>query len=217
MSNSFFNTWSPYANQVGASTGISPNTILAQWALESGYGSSNAAQNYNLAGISPGGTLASYGSPDEFVSAYTGLLQNNFPGALNTGNDVSAFNNGLLNGTNGSYYTSSPSDYLSNLTQIANSLGGVNVPDYGTFQQGQPGITAPGPNTVNSGTSLSPGGATGWLASLETYISGGFFRFAIAVIAFILIAVGLASLISGKSPLSTLKSKVGKAARIAAL
>ncbi len=71
----FVSQYLPYAVQTSQQTGLPVDFILAQSALETGWGSSNAAQNYNnFFGISPGGSLASYGSPAEGFSAFGNLL-----------------------------------------------------------------------------------------------------------------------------------------------
>ncbi|MCY0900238.1 MAG: glucosaminidase domain-containing protein [Firmicutes bacterium] len=52
----FLQQMMPYANQVAHSTGLSPALLLAQWGLESQWGTSTAAQqNHNLGGIKPWG------------------------------------------------------------------------------------------------------------------------------------------------------------------
>ncbi len=64
----FIRQMQPYAKQVAASTGLSPAVLLSQWALESNWGTSQAArQNANLGGIKPWG---SYGPGQD--SAYAG-------------------------------------------------------------------------------------------------------------------------------------------------
>jgi hypothetical protein len=98
---SFAATYGPYAQQAGTKLGVDPNIILGQWGMETGW---QTPASGNLAGISPGGKLASYSSPQAFTDAYTSTISNNFPGAVGAGSNAQTFNNGLVNGTYGSYY-----------------------------------------------------------------------------------------------------------------
>ncbi len=68
----FVRQMQPYANQVSKSTGLSPAMLLAQWGLESGWGTSQAAtENNNLGGIKPWG---SYGAgTDSKYAGYSSL------------------------------------------------------------------------------------------------------------------------------------------------
>lgn len=71
----FVTTYLPYAQQASADTGLPVDYILAQAALESGWGTSNAAvTGNNFFGISPGGSLASYSNPAAGFSAFSNLL-----------------------------------------------------------------------------------------------------------------------------------------------
>lgn len=59
----FINEVLAYAQEGKAQTGVLVSVILAQWACETGWGSSDYfSQGHNPAGISPGGSVASYGS-----------------------------------------------------------------------------------------------------------------------------------------------------------
>lgn len=112
----FLNTYGPYAAQVGQQLGVDPTTILNQWRLESGSGTSQAARTgFNLAGIGGEGNLRRYNSPADFATDYTNIMKANFPKVLNTGTDTVAFNNGLINGRVGKYYTGDPNAYLAAL------------------------------------------------------------------------------------------------------
>jgi hypothetical protein len=63
----------PLAQQVALQTGIDPHLVLAQAALESGWGQRATGQNFF--GIKPGGTLAKYGSMEESFQAYADLMK----------------------------------------------------------------------------------------------------------------------------------------------
>lgn len=61
----FINETLPYAQRGKAATGVLVSVILAQWACETGWGSSDYfSQGHNPAGISPGGVVAAYPSLD---------------------------------------------------------------------------------------------------------------------------------------------------------
>ena len=73
---SFVQQYYPFAQNVSSQTGLPVDFILGQSALETGYGQSNAAVNYNnFFGIKPGGTLAQYSSVQSGFDAYANLLE----------------------------------------------------------------------------------------------------------------------------------------------
>jgi hypothetical protein len=68
---SFLEQMTPYAVEASGPTGFRPSVILAQWADETGFGTSKQwVDGHNPAGISPGGRLASYPSIAVGVGAY---------------------------------------------------------------------------------------------------------------------------------------------------
>ena len=153
----FYQTWSPYAIQAGKTLNVDPQIILKQWALESAHGTSNAAKGYNLAGLSPGGKLATFQSPQDFANYYTNTIQNNFPAATNAGSDPNKFNAGLVNGRIGRYYTADANTYGAALgAKFDPSLPAGPVTG-GGGQSGQ-GSSAPGtqvkPMTTDDLTSI---------------------------------------------------------------
>lgn len=80
----YLNEMLPYAMQASNSLGIDPNLILAQWAHETGYGTSNVSQNNNHGGIKYTGRSpyqagkanghATYSSVDQFVKDYVRVM-----------------------------------------------------------------------------------------------------------------------------------------------
>jgi len=82
----FFNQYSPYIQSAASQSGVSSETIAAQWANESGYGKSKlAVDSHNLAGIKysphsttakriPGSDFAAYDSYADFVTDYVRVL-----------------------------------------------------------------------------------------------------------------------------------------------
>jgi flagellum-specific peptidoglycan hydrolase FlgJ len=71
----------PYAVEASKKLNVNVEIILAQWALESGWGASQAFLNqHNAAGIEKkSGPLASFASWDEFVLAYIQAMTNDCP------------------------------------------------------------------------------------------------------------------------------------------
>lgn len=181
----FAQTYGPYAQQAGSRLGVDPNIILGQWGIESGW---HTPSTGNLAGISPGGRLASYSSPQAFTDSYVTTIQHNFPNATNTGSDASAFNQGLVNGTYGVYYqgneaasrglrTPTQGDqnaYLASLQTAQNN----NLVQYSSGEAPNTGTTlasntpdTSGQGYGSNGTSTTGGGGASYTdpTTLQTY------------------------------------------------
>lgn len=71
----FIQKFTPIAQDISQRTGLPVNYVLAQAGLETGWGTSRAAGNNNFFGISPGGQLASYATPQAGADAYVALMQ----------------------------------------------------------------------------------------------------------------------------------------------
>lgn len=127
----FIAQYQPVAEKVGAALGVAPESVLAQWGLETGWGKSVIPGTNNLGNIkdtSGGGVAAidnqtgsvdkyrKYDSPEAFGLDYVGLIGGNkrYAAALNTGDDTTAFANGLKNGG----YAEDP-DYVRKLSATA--------------------------------------------------------------------------------------------------
>ncbi|HMA12896.1 MAG TPA: glucosaminidase domain-containing protein, partial [Steroidobacteraceae bacterium] len=138
----------PAARAAAQKLGVDPEVVVAHAALETGWGRSvptgaDGKPSFNLFGLKAGSrwsgdtslattneysggrmhsTLASfraYGSPEQCIQDYTGMLQSSprYAAALNTGSDVAAFARGLQQGG----YATDP-DYVSKLTAVAARL-----------------------------------------------------------------------------------------------
>jgi len=138
----------PQAQAAGRELGVDPHAIIAQAALETGWGTSQPADesgaSHNLFGIKAGGRwqgasvasstteyesgLASeqvarfraYGTAQESIDDYVTLLRDNprYAAALNTGGDVQAFATALQRGG----YATDP-DYANKLVAVTRSIG----------------------------------------------------------------------------------------------
>lgn len=94
------------ANGVSLQTGIPTVNILGQWGLETGWGSSFAGAN-NYGNVSPGGSVASYTTPQAGANAYANTISKY---NVNT-SSASAFANSVASGG----YATDP-NYASKLT-----------------------------------------------------------------------------------------------------
>lgn len=128
----FASAWAPYAAQVGQSRGIDPNVLLAQWGMESDYGTNRGSQQNNVAGVTANGVpgqWASYSSPQAFSDAFSDLLARNYSGTTGTGSNTMDYVQALGSGRIGSYYGSQSADsYAAALQGAANRIAGV-APD----------------------------------------------------------------------------------------
>ena len=177
----FVSTYYPDALAASQQTGISPSIILAQAAQETGWGTSSAALNQNnFFGISPGGNLATYNSPQEGFNAYANLL--NTPNYSSKLSGVNLSDPGGVVGAlvAGQYNTADP-NYTGAVTQITGTvqqiLGNLGLPDgnnggnpFATSSGGigtteaTPGLSTP-TNAPGTSDPVQPnsGGVLGWL------------------------------------------------------
>lgn len=140
---SFVAQMSPFAKEASAATGIDANVIMAQWGIETGWGSSYQwTQHFNPAGIGITGPSVqgqNYGSVQGGVQAYVDFINNNSryqavkaaqgPTAQaiamgNSGWAASGYNSG---GGNGSALLSTMSSLGVNVDQAQAAAGGVTA------------------------------------------------------------------------------------------
>lgn len=130
----FATEYRPIAEKVGARLGIDPGILISQWGHESGWGKKTVGKyNFgNIKDVTGKGPRAhdkiegsrssykSYESPEQFAEDYTKLIEKNFPKAINTGNNVNAFSEGLKEGVKGPYATDKK--YAEKLTNTYTNL-----------------------------------------------------------------------------------------------
>jgi peptidoglycan hydrolase FlgJ len=161
----------PHAEAAARELGVHPNNLIAQAALETGWGRSQPGGNsHNLFGIKAGANwngdrvqanteefagetatridadFRAYGSARESVEDYVRLIRDNprYAGAVNTGSDVQAFANALQRGG----YATDP-DYARKLVSVAAEVGQRIAAD--SFKSGsQEPIPAQGPMRMSS-------------------------------------------------------------------
>lgn len=216
---SFISTWFPWAEQAASQIGVATDTVLAQWAVESGWGTNTGASADNNPGAlmdSTGNALEDYSSPSAFVSDYVSTIDNNFSGAVNSGSDVQQFVSGLTNGKNGTVYfgnASVASGYQTAISDISAQLSGTNPTATGTGSA--PVSTTPSttPSTSTNPTSTSTtttaatpaGGAStngvtaGWLSGLLPNVLIMALGLGVAYIGFSRTSVGGTVINTGKS------------------
>jgi flagellar protein FlgJ len=160
----------PHAKEAARELGIDPNNLIAQAALETGWGRSQPGDSHNLFGIKAGagwngasvqanteefaGETASrvdanfraYGSTRESVEDYVRLIRDNprYAGAMNTGSDVEAFATALQRGG----YATDP-NYARKLTAVAAEVG-QRIAAYPFKSASAEPIPAQGPLRISS-------------------------------------------------------------------
>lgn len=156
----FVQMLTPYAQRAGAALGVAPESLIAQAALETGWGqhvpSGSAGSSNNLFGVKaggswPGGSVSAltleyqqgvalgstqsfraYSSIQQGVSDYVNLLQGSaaLQAALGTGDNVAAFANALQHGG----YATDP-NYATKLTATAGVVQSLRASlQAGTFK-----------------------------------------------------------------------------------
>lgn len=134
----------PHATEAARELGVDPRNLIAQAALETGWGRSQPADSNNLFGIKAGASwngvsvqanteefaggvsqrvdadFRAYGSARDSVQDYVRLIRDNprYANALNTGGDVQAFADALQRGG----YATDP-DYARKLVAVAAEIG----------------------------------------------------------------------------------------------
>lgn len=64
----------PLARRGAEATGLPVSLVLAQWACESAWGRAALARAHNLGAITRGGRMATYASPDDFLSDWVRVM-----------------------------------------------------------------------------------------------------------------------------------------------
>lgn len=197
---SFISNWQGQADVAGQDLGVDPDIILAQWAVESGWGTNTGATEDNNPGSlmdSGGTTLTKFSSPSAFVNAFVQTIQNTFSGAENSGSNVNQFVSGLTSGAGGESYTgvtnsgstlaSANQGYEVAIQDIANQLGDANASggSTDTVSTGTAGSatstdsaagTGAGTSSTGTGsgtttsTSTLPGVVSGWVSDIAPSI-----------------------------------------------
>jgi len=127
----------PYAQQAAKTLGVDPNWLVAMAASESNWGAAPGNELFGMKGTGTAGQVnlktwelvngqkvqttapfAAYNTPGEAFDAYTGLLQKNYPEALNT-QSLAQFTTGLKAG---GYYTDTQQHYQATLEGLVKQV-----------------------------------------------------------------------------------------------
>jgi flagellar protein FlgJ len=162
----------PHAIEAARELGVDPRNLIAQAALETGWGRSQpGGDSHNLFGIKAGSSWSgdrvaanteefdsgvaarvdasfrAYGSPRESVDDYVRVIRDNprYASALNTGSDVHAFANALQRGG----YATDP-EYARKLVAVAAEVGQRVAANSFKSGSGEP-IVAQGPLRMTNG------------------------------------------------------------------
>jgi hypothetical protein len=113
----FTEEYGPVAAQVSKQIGVSPAVLLAQWGMETDYGRKTVGFHNlgNIKDMSGAGTSAvdnksktrdnyvNFESPEAFGDYYAHMMRRLYPKALNAGDDISKYAEGLRTGVKGAY------------------------------------------------------------------------------------------------------------------
>lgn len=128
----FTSQYAPLATKVGGELGVSPDLLLSQWGLETGWGKSIIPGTNNLGNImdfSGGGVSAvdnyngrtdkyrAFEAPEAFGEHYVDLIKRRYPNAVGAGDDVVKFATALKQGG----YAEHP-EYVNSLVNTTQSL-----------------------------------------------------------------------------------------------
>jgi len=128
----FTSQYAPLATKVGGELGVSPDLLLSQWGLETGWGKSIIPGTNNLGNImdfSGGGVSAvdnyngrtdkyrAFETPEAFGEHYVDLIKRRYPNAVGAGDDVVKFATALKQGG----YAEHP-EYVNSLVNTTQSL-----------------------------------------------------------------------------------------------
>lgn len=162
---SFVSDVLPDAQIASSATGVPVSVIIAQWANETGWGTSQAwQQGNNYAGVSPGGSVASYPTRAAGLAAYISTLLNPFYNAVRSAGTSAGAADALGRSPwAASHYDSGtgPGSMLlgeitaNDLTQYDATTTGLKIPNI-------PGFTRPLlPGGWGGGILGGPGGSVG--------------------------------------------------------
>lgn len=164
----FINTWKSSAQSAASQLGIPWQWVMAQWAMESGWGTQPGmgANNPGNVGRTNGG-WTNYGSQKSFVSAYVSAMRTDFAHQINAiqVSRVSVSGRGGPPEVTLSDFFNGPQSYDHSTTTYGNLVGSV-LPTVESLT----GTTAgnANPNSVASEPNkVSPS----WLSSLESWVS----------------------------------------------
>lgn len=128
----FATQYMPLAQATGRRLGVSPDILLGQWGLETGWGKSVIPGTHNLGNIkdfSGSGVAAkdnmtgstdkyrAFETPQAFADHYAGLIERKYPNAVGAGDDPMAYASALKTGG----YAEDP-DYINKIAAVTQTV-----------------------------------------------------------------------------------------------
>ncbi|MFM0566972.1 glucosaminidase domain-containing protein [Paraburkholderia caledonica] len=175
----FIQQYAPVAASVSQRIGVSPDVLLGQWGLETGWGKSVIPGTNNLGNIKGPGAAATdnqtgsndqyraYASPQAFGDDFANLISSNYRGAVGAGSDASAYGKALAKGgyAEDSGYANKLAGAVGMVRKFGDSIasalsGSANAAELSAQQTGAPVISATGqqimPQTKPQSPTASP-------------------------------------------------------------
>ncbi|WP_186130180.1 glycoside hydrolase family 73 protein [Burkholderia gladioli] len=171
----FVQQYAPVAAAVGQRIGVSPDVLLGQWGLETGWGKSVVPGTNNLGNIKGAGVAATdnqtgstdqyraYATPAAFGSDFANLITGRYQGALGTGSDAAAYGKALQSGgyAEDSKYASKLSGAVDMVRKFGSAIasalsGSASAAELTPAQQGAAPVISPTGQQINP---ASPGAA----------------------------------------------------------
>jgi len=159
----FIQQYAPVAAQVSQQIGVSPDVLLGQWGLETGWGKSVIPGTNNLGNIKGPGVAATdnqtgssdqyraYASPQDFGNDFASLIARRYQSAVGAGSDAAAYGNALKAGgyAEDSGYANKLAGAVGMVRKFGDAIasalsGSANAAELSPQQQGAPVISATG-------------------------------------------------------------------------
>ncbi|WP_186157040.1 glycoside hydrolase family 73 protein [Burkholderia gladioli] len=172
----FVQQYAPVAAAVGQRIGVSPDVLLGQWGLETGWGKSVVPGTNNLGNIKGPGVAATdnqtgstdqyraYATPAAFGSDFANLITGRYQDALGTGSDAAAYGKALQSGgyAEDSKYASKLSGAVDMVRKFGSAIasalsGSASAAELTPAQQGAAPVISPTGQQINP---ASPGAAS---------------------------------------------------------
>ncbi len=165
----FINSWKSSAQSAASQLGIPWQWVMAQWAMESGWGTQPGmgANNPGNVGQTHGG-WTNYGSQKSFVSAYVSAMRSDFAHQINAiqVSRVSVSGRGGPPEVTLSDFFNGPQSYDPSTTTYGNLVGSV-LPTVESLTGTKAGNANPNLVATEPGATGGPG----WLAGLEAWVT----------------------------------------------
>ncbi|WP_186184476.1 glycoside hydrolase family 73 protein [Burkholderia gladioli] len=185
----FVQQYAPVAAAVGQRIGVSPDVLLGQWGLETGWGKSVVPGTNNLGNIKGPGVAATdnqtgstdqyraYATPAAFGSDFANLITGRYQDALGTGSDATAYGKALQSGgyAEDSKYASKLSGAVDMVRRFGDAIasalsGSANAAELTPAQQGAAPVISPTGQRINQ---APPGAAVAVAGNPGASVSPG--------------------------------------------